>query len=469
MIRRIAIILLLLGCHATAATSYTWTNANSTGNWKDAGNWDQLDGQWPGKNDLGDRAYFSSNNADNCTLDGALAFPIGELLTNLVSGYIGTIAIGTNTLDVDGGVFFINTMAGVTTGAGGSIECEGTFFADIVLPNGLTVTLNGTGDVTTISGNRADLVIDTVAGTHTAITTGHWDSFLLSGGTYVDSGRPHTIAGSIVISAGTFTSTGTWTMSASGNLAADATGWAIKELQINAGVTATLTARCYFEKATLNATATLTGAQIFHAFWPTDNDFLDMAGTVVANVNTSITLNISCSNSGAIKGNSVKFMGGNDTLTQTGVVTTSGITRIYPAADDQYSALIIGVADCDLGNVDLGYSTNRAAKLDLGNGAYAVTMASLDVYAGATAPATELDFGDAVITLSGTMNGQYIDCSGNAVGGLPATVEGGTISNVDVSGYAHVDARGIGGSQPVDGGGNNNVRFARGLIGGGVL
>ncbi len=85
-----------------------------------------------------------------------------------------------------------------------------------------------------------------------------------------------------------------------------------------------------------------------------------------------------------------------------------------------------------------------------------------------TGTTNELDLGTSTVTLSGTFNGTNIAVTGNAVGGLPGTIEGGAITNVDATG-AHIDAQGIGGSQPIDGGGNNNVRFARRLIGGGVL
>ena len=81
----------------------------------------------------------------------------------------------------------------------------------------------------------------------------------------------------------------------------------------------------------------------------------------------------------------------------------------------------------------------------------------------------QLDVGTSTLNLGGTFDGTDLAMAGEAVGGLPATIEGGTIENVNMSGLAHIDARGINGSQPVDGGGNTNVRFARGLVGGGIF
>lgn len=93
---------------------------------------------------------------------------------------------------------------------------------------------------------------------------------------------------------------------------------------------------------------------------------------------------------------------------------------------------------------------------------------ALDLDEGITGTAGTIDMDVSTVALSGTFNGANITVTGNAVGGLPATIEGGTIQNVDAT-MAHIDARGIDGSQPVDGGGNDNVRFARGLVGGGVF
>ncbi len=73
------------------------------------------------------------------------------------------------------------------------------------------------------------------------------------------------------------------------------------------------------------------------------------------------------------------------------------------------------------------------------------------------------------IEASGTFDGAGITILTGAPGGLPATIEGGTITNVDVGGKAHIDARGIGGAQTLDGGDNDNVRTSRGLVDGGVL
>ncbi len=94
---------------------------------------------------------------------------------------------------------------------------------------------------------------------------------------------------------------------------------------------------------------------------------------------------------------------------------------------------------------------------------------ALDLDEGISGTAGTIDVATTTLTLGGTFNGANITITGSAIGGLPATIEGGTIQNVDASGYAHVDARGIGGSQPADGGGNNHVRFVRGIVGGGVF
>jgi len=446
-------------------------------------------GTYPGELANADVAYFDQDSG-NCTLDLSPANPLGGIYCNYGYGYLGDFDFGSYTLDVDG-VCIVGSRGGsLTASAGAEIECSGLFIKFWALagggsdfPSNLTVTLNGTGLVYCYGNTGADLVID-AAGTHTADDSAYWDSFLLSnvGSTYVDGGYTHTIAGSIVASNGALTSTGKWIMTGDGNLAANSVSLPVRlfhELEIAAGVSANLSLGTYFKKATVNATASLTmdPAASFYCYLPTANNFLDMAGTIDQTAGTGVLTIVyldtgGASNTGKIAGDVFRLIADNDdALTETGTISAN-TTQIYGVSDNNAAKLVIEASGSALGEVSLGTAsgTDRHGLLDLGSGAYTVSMTSLANAVTTTDPPTnELDFGDAFITLSGTMNGQYITCSGNAVSTVGATVEGGTIQNVDVSGYAHIDARGIYGSQPVDGGGNDNVRFARGLVGGGVL
>ena len=73
-----------------------------------------------------------------------------------------------------------------------------------------------------------DIIID-ISGTVTADEAVVGGSFLLTTGTYVDGGQTHAISGSILLNGGTFTSTGVWTMTASGNWSAATTAFKIGE------------------------------------------------------------------------------------------------------------------------------------------------------------------------------------------------------------------------------------------------
>ena len=119
------------------------------------------------------------------------------------------------------------------------------------------------------------------------------------------------------------------------------------------------------------------------------------------------------------------------------------------------------------GSVDWNSSANRLNVLVINSGATATFTG--DVFVRTLGGSGSLDLGTQTVNLSSLFEGAGFTVTGSAVGGLPATIEGtGTIQNVDATG-AHIDARGISGSQPVDGGGNDNVRFSRGLVGGGVF
>ena len=83
-----------------------------------------------------------------------------------------------------------------------------------------------------------------------------------------------------------------------------------------------------------------------------------------------------------------------------------------------------------------------------------------------------IDIGISDITIGGTFDGTDITVTGHA--SLPATFHGDatgagpTISNLTAPSGAWVDARAINGDSIADGGGNDNVRFARGFVGGGT-
>ncbi len=412
----------------------------------------------------GDMVIFTANSG-GITLDENSA----ELAALTMTGYSSALGMGVNSIAVDGAV----ALAGTITASNGSeIECSGNFSAADILPDNLIVTLDGTGNVTTVSASAAALIINT-AGTHTAASTQFWDSFTLTGGTYVDGGDAHTIAGSIILSADTFTSTGTWTMTAEGEL--NSGGKIFAELIVGAGATfdATMTGDVRFKKATLAAEVTLKGAFWFRAQNPPANNFLNMLGEVDGNAKVRIfSPGGGSSNNGRIVANAFELFANNQNFTQSGTMTVVS-TKIYGTTNNQWAKLIIGGSGSSLGAVSIGTAsgTNLGGRLDLGDGNYTVAIASLVnlVTAGDPPTLNELDFGNAVIVISGNLNAANITCSASSTPIISGSGGSAAIINVNLGSSNYLDARAIFGDSISDSGGNTNVRFARGLVGGGTF
>jgi len=464
MIKRVAIILLLLCSVARGVILYP--SQDATMNWS-AAEWSVADNN--AKNHVapidGDEVIFTANSSATITLD-ADQIDI-ELVGFDMTGYAGTFIMGSNDLDVDG----FCALDGTITATSAKIECSANF-AKITgmtaVPSGLTIEANGTGNVYCSGITGGQLVINTAA-THTATDAGFWESFTLIGGTYVDGGLAHTIAGSIVASGGVLTSTATWTMTNTGDLNGNSSNRIFSELIIGNGATftATLTNQVFTKKATLHENATLTGAQILRLNQPAANDFLDMQGSVSGNTKVDVYLSTaSRSNSKPVKAHDLSFYATDDVWTQSGIVTVSGTTAIYGVSDNTYASLVLGVSGCGLGTVRLGHvsDADRDGRLDLGDGGYAVAITSAAT--GTATQENQLDFGDSIITLSGTIDGDDIACTTSV--GAPRANQG-TISNVDLSADTYLDARGVDSGSVLDGGGNIKVRIARGLVGGGVF
>lgn len=195
---------------------------------------------------------------------------------------------------------------------------------------------------------------------------------------------------------------------------------------------------------------------------------IDIQGTNTAIVLLYITADRS--NSGTLNAATFKVFGASTglTFTQTGVVNTAntevfcnvaGWTELVLAADVAYS----------LGAVTLGSTITKEGYLNLGNGQYAVSMTSLAKGSGSLA--SILKFGDAKVTLSGTLNASGITCQSNAATGTHAEVHGGTVSNVSIAvASPALDCT----DRVTNGGTNSNVWFpsvmgVHSVIGGGMI
>ena len=413
----------------------------------------------------GDIAAFTANSGD-CTLTAN----VDDLQQLYMVGYPNgkTLALGTYYIDVDGTCHLDGT---ITASAGGKIYCStglGKTAAMADLGDNVAIECDGTGFISCSSVGGGDLIINAGGGSVEASDAGLWASFTLTAGTYTDSANAHTIAGKIAINAN-MTSTAAWTMSASGTLNAGTSARDIYELTIPTGVTCSVAGTTYLGKLDCQAGSTLVAGTRTIIILAHGSDYCQMDGTITT---APAILNLysgsdAYTNSGHVEATTLKWysQSASRNLTHNGTIT-AGSLNIYNNTDGAYTNLILGASatGSDLGAVGLGHASDadRDARLDLGDNAIAVTMTSL-----ATRVATQenqVDFGDATVTLSGTIDGTDITCTTAVVAPakLPSIV-GGTVSNVTWTGTVPLDCSG---DYTIDGGGNTGeVWFGSGISG----
>ena len=422
-----------------AAQTCTWTG-DGDNTWNDPANWStsvEVD-RVPANGDL---VVFA--NAENCTLDVSSA-----TLSDLdMTGYTGTLAFGINVIDVTG-----NCILGGTTTASlaSGVFCSGDFEKLTGMPDlapNLTITLDGNGEVKCNSVAGGILIIDTSGGAHVAIDTGLWDKFTLTLGAYVDGANAHTISGNLVVAAGTFTSTGDWTMDTDAELSiAGNNGFG--NLIIDGTTTVTASGNFVFQKLTIAGGGTInqSGPRMIIIRHPA----VDFWQVTNGNINLSVVVRTN---------SAVDRSPGND-------ITINDFDFIV----DQFTggkALKLAGANLDVGTGDIiiGQST-RDSRLDLGSGNVVCANISEN-----TSGTPTLDVATAAITLSGTFEGSGMTVVGEATNGGHATVNGGTVQNVSMP----LDDDALDCTNEVtDGGGWANVWFSgtnggHQIIGGGIV
>ncbi len=400
------------------------------------------------------------NSSDNMSLDLNGHEISTDSSFDIKSGATGTLGIDLNggTIDAAGAV----NLTGITitdTATGGIIECAGDFTIDSALPDGVSVVLNGTGDITTVSGNRSDLTVDT-AGTHTAIGVGYWDSFLLTTGTYADGGLAHNIAGSIIRTAGTLTSTGLWSMTASGTLKNEAQRLS---LSVGSGVEATLSLRVLLRDLAGDGTITGDNTTNFILFNTSGIDnFWTFSGTVTSKLEIVLGTGTTRSLDQGVT------LGNRDLLVKRGTLQLGGDVNL--GAGNLRAFTDVGDGDIDMVTLDLTCidvrigNGPRNAGVDFGTGTHAIT-GDIKALTGATGVLT-VDVGTAVFNLTpaaifngGVVGGTSnpLTMAGAAINGGHAEIHGGTVVDVSMPlDDAALDCT----DDVVDGGGNDNCWFS---------
>ncbi len=459
MVKRIILILLLLASTAFGVPKvYNWAGP---GNWNDSTKWDTADGTYPGEFNTDDKVQFDDGSG-NCTLNVSPGFPLDSLLFNVGSGYDGVFAFGTNDLDVDGIVLFLNTMGTITAGSGAEIEIAGTLFAGKLLPANLTVTLNATGDLTTVSGNLAALIINHT-GTTTFLTKGFWGSYTVTDGAVNYANFDLDIAGNFQASSAVEAQTnqGVWTIT---DTAPDCF-WSsptenevIGHLKVNAAMT--MTGARFVNCRKLSGSGSVTGGTGSLVFNSPLANWWDAQSM-------TINANLWLRNTPADPGSAITTVSGDMTIrddgswTAGGDITLNGGDLILASTS---AAIAFDMNGHNLLCTDITIGDDENCTLSLGEGIHTV-LGNITEAGGAQVKTIELE--TSTVHLGGTFNGTGFTVTAS----LPSTARiavgdnstAPTLTNVTAG--SPVDASGV-----LDGGGNStNIRFARGLVGGGVF
>ncbi len=326
-----------------------------------------------------------------------------------------------------------------------------------------SVVLNGTGDVTTVSGNRADLEVDT-AGTHTAIGVGYWDSFLLTAGAYIDGGFVHNIAGSILVPiSGTLTTTATWVMTADGTLQQLNSSGASKlfSITIDTGVEATLSGRVVLEF--IDGDGTITGNNTTNFLFfnsPGANNFYSFTGINSAMLNILLTTATTRSLNQGITLVDVDMNVRRGTLVLGGDINL-GTGDLLPSSDFGDGGIDMNGHNLSCNDVLIGEDND--ATMDFGTGEHTINS-DIKKAAGYVSGTLTIELSTSTIHLGGTFDGTTITVTASAAARIAVgdNSVAPTLTNVTVNNP--LDASGV-----LDGGSNDsNIRFMRKTIGKGL-
>ncbi len=367
----------------------------------------------------GDVPIFTVNSGDY-TLDEASASLGGLTMT----GYAGTLGMGSNTIDVNGNAI----LDGTITATAATLEVSGNLTLTTAmtnLPAELNCEMNGTG---TLLGNGVSL-----------------GSFEVNTAGTVTSTTAHTFVGNLIYTTGaaSIASAGPWTHAPSGvaDISWDTSGNLISRLVLGSGGTSRLTGNVITAGVTIGAgtggaavtqsgSRTLTVNLLSNDVW----NQTESSGTVTIDDivliprTTDRTVDFLCGSSllgEVIIQNNFNIgdviMIGNWDLGAAGLLLKPVTNGLVSTLDTGGFDLIVGaIAFGRSGGLDIG-------AIDFGSGTHSI--ASLARTATNSATAHTIDFAASFISLSGILEGANIDETNTS-----GTVSGGTVNNVDVSG-----------------------------------
>ena len=373
-----------------------------------------------------DTVYFTSNSG--AVGLGANTNDLASMNMAAAGSYANTFDISSYDLDVQGDLTLDGIVDGIAAAA--DIFCGGNLVvnSDCTFDTDIKTTLDagaGAKTITTNGNTLGDVEIDDSAGTAAytlsdaldcaafTLTDGGFNqgtyditctTWTLAGGEYADNGQDVTVAGNILDNGGTFTSTGTFTQSVSGN----ATGGTYGKFANDNGVTTSITGTRLDAKAfDIAGTVGTAGAGYLRAYVPTAANWWTQAAGATVSVKLvpyrcdkdpggDITLN-----------NQILDFLSNTTksCTTTGSIdTTGGELRVQSVTNATTQSLVMSEGDLSCGNLRLG--PTGAAKtgggvIDLGSGTATITSIAVG---SADNTLNAIDFGTGVVTVTNAVD-----------------------------------------------------------------
>jgi len=235
-----------------------------------------------------------------------------------------------------------------------------------------------------LGSTHADLkkIVILIQAATTATSTVTAKIWQMTGGSYNDGGQAHNIDGDILDSGGTLVSTGTWTMTGTGNIA----GGTFQKLVLAASTkTTSMTANTICKELELGA-GTLDGAFILQVNISADNKIVQHADNTIDATQVTIQLLASPLNIAALD-------------------TSGGSTKLLLQGNDR-TAVMTGDLDCGTNEVRVNSSANATVgRLDLATNSRGFTAG--DVVVGISAALDRggrLDLGP-TSTITGAITG----------------------------------------------------------------
>ncbi len=356
-------------------------------------------------------------------VDGAVT-ATGAATVNWASGQLDIIG----SLDANG-----NTITHSNIDAGGG--------------NNLTCDLTGNLDLGSTAAGLQGLDVTVSANTTTKTTEALvCRDFRFSGGTYVPGGLQQNIYGDLYGSGWTVTvGTAVWKQWITGKKVGTSTR-TLYTYELAAGITITTDTRSTrIKKLIAPLTSTLTGTQIIEVNGGLASWWAGVDGTISCPVNVRNTTSAPGGNITIVDKALIVLSTGTNALTLPIVdIGTGNLTIFGDGAGDSMTVTLTGALTCR--DIALGDSDSNG----LGALTLAATAAIRSVAEGGANAANTINLASCVITQTGTFNGTNITPTNTA-----ARFIGGTISNLDASGTATIDAL----AGVTDGGGNTNINF----------